>query len=602
MRHKNQRRSRKLTKEKPSVLSFFWNYLKVYKVKFFIIIVAIIFSTYLQVKAPQYTGKAIEELAKYAGAYLSVGYADKSPFTSVIKLLVGLYVLNAISMFIQNILMSRVTGQSTNKMRIGLFRKLQTMTIRFFDTHQHGDILSRFTSDLDNISNTMNQALIQVLTNVSMLIGVTFMMFRENVTMSWVTLAMSPIAIIFAMVIIKQAEKKVGIQQESIGRLNGYIDEKISGQKVIITNGLEEETIEGFEKVNNEVKEATFKGQVYSGLLFPTMQGISLLNTAIVIFAGGWLVNSGSIEKAAGLGLIVTFIQYSQQFYMPLTQISSQFSMLQLAFTGAKRLNQVFAQPDEPDDKNVEKLTGLEKNVTLSHVDFSYEEDRPILKDISIEAKKGQMVALVGPTGSGKTTVMNLLNRFYDVNSGNITIDGRDIRAVTLDSLRSHIGIVLQDSILFSGTIRENIVFGKPDATDEEVVSAAKQANIHDFIVSLEDGYNTIVSDENSIFSVGQKQLISIARTIITNPDLLILDEATSNVDTVTESRIQQAMETIISGRTSFVIAHRLKTILDADFIVVLNQGEIIESGTHDSLIAQKGFYAELYQNQFVFE
>lgn len=591
-----------MTKKEPSVLRFFWTYLKVYKVKFFVIIVAIIFSTYLQVKAPQFTGKAIEELAKYAGTYMSVGHADKSPFTSVIKLLVGLYVLNAISMFIQNILMSCVTGQSTNSMRIGLFKKLQTMTIRFFDTHQHGDILSRFTSDLDNISNTMNQALIQVLTNVSMLIGVTFMMFRENAQMTWITLGMAPFAIIFAVVIIKQAEKKVGIQQESVGRLNGYIDEKISGQKVIITNGLEDQTIEGFEKLNNEVKEATFKGQVYSGLLFPTMQGISLLNTAIVIFAGGWLVNSGSIEKAAGLGLIVTFIQYSQQFYMPLTQISSQFSMLQLAFTGAKRLNQVFIQPDEPNDSHLEALTGLHKNVTLSHVDFSYEKDRPILKDISIEAKKGQMVALVGPTGSGKTTVMNLLNRFYDVDSGSITIDGRDIRAVTLDSLRSHIGIVLQDSILFSGTIKDNIKFGKPDASDEEVIFAAKQANIHEFIISLEDGYDTLVSDENSVFSVGQKQLISIARTIITNPDLLILDEATSNVDTVTESRIQKAMETVINGRTSFVIAHRLKTILDADFIVVLNQGEIIEVGTHDTLINKDGFYAELYHNQFVFE
>lgn len=591
-----------MNKKKPSVLSFFWEYLSVYKFKLIIIVVAIICSTYLQVKAPQFTGKAIEELANYAGQYMAVGSADKSPFTSVIKLLVGLYALNWIAMFVQNFLMSRLTGQSTNNMRINLFSKLQRMKISYFDTHQDGETLSRFTSDLDNISNTMNQALIQVLTNISMLVGVVIMMFREDAKMTWITLGMSPIAIVIAIVIIKKAETHMAMQQKNVGRLNGYIDEKISGQKVIITNGLEDETMAGFDTLNQEVKQATFKGQVYSGLLLPTMQGISLLNTAIVIFAGGWLVSSGSIEKAAGLGLIVMFIQYSQQFYMPLTQISSQFSMLQLAFTGARRLNEVFVQPDEPKGNTDVALTGLNKNVTLSHVDFSYIPDKPILKDISMEAKKGQMVALVGPTGSGKTTVMNLLNRFYDVNSGDITIDNRDIRDVSLDSLREHIGIVLQDSILFSGTIRDNITFGKPDATSEEVIHAAKQANIHDFIMSLDEGYDTFVSDENSIFSVGQKQLISIARTIITDPSLLILDEATSNVDTVTESRIQKAMETIIDGRTSFVIAHRLKTILNADYIIVLNQGEIIEKGTHDDLIKQKGFYAELYQNQFVFE
>ncbi len=591
-----------MNKKKTSVLSFFWEYLSVYKFKLIIIVVAIICSTYLQVKAPQFTGKAIEELANYAGQYMAVGSADKSPFTSVIKLLVGLYALNWIAMFVQNILMSRLTGQSTNNMRINLFSKLQRMKVSYFDTHQDGETLSRFTSDLDNISNTMNQALIQVLTNISMLVGVVIMMFREDAKMTWITLGMSPIAIVIAIVIIKKAETQMAMQQKNVGRLNGYIDEKISGQKVIITNGLEDETMAGFDTLNQEVKQATFKGQVYSGLLFPTMQGISLLNTAIVIFAGGWLVSSGSIEKAAGLGLIVMFIQYSQQFYMPLTQISSQFSMLQLAFTGARRLNEVFVQPDEPKGNTDVALTGLNKNVTLSHVDFSYIPDKPILKDISMEAKKGQMVALVGPTGSGKTTVMNLLNRFYDVNSGDITIDNRDIRDVSLDSLREHIGIVLQDSILFSGTIRDNITFGKPDATSEEVIHAAKQANIHDFIMSLDEGYDTFVSDENSVFSVGQKQLISIARTIITDPSLLILDEATSNVDTVTESRIQKAMETIIDGRTSFVIAHRLKTILNADYIIVLNQGEIIEKGTHDDLIKQKGFYAELYQNQFVFE
>ncbi|RDX00985.1 ABC transporter ATP-binding protein [Listeria kieliensis] len=584
------------------ITKFFWHYLRAYKLQLFVILLAVVGATFLQVKAPQYVGKAVQELADYAVKLVTTGVDDKSDFHHILLMLLLFYILTSVAMFIQNIIMAGVSGKATNRMRIGLFKKMEKLSIRFFDSHNDGEMLSRFTSDMDNISNTLNQALVQVLSNLALMIGVIIMMFTQNVELAFVTLIAAPFAVIIAGVIIRKARRYVDLQQDSLGRLNAYIDEKISGQKVVITNGLEEETIKGFLKHNEIVKNATYKGQVYSGLLFPVMQGISLVNTAIVIFFGGYLALNGSLDRTVALGLIVMFVQYSQQFYMPLTQISSQYSMLQLAITGARRVSEVFKEQDEVERPNVQTIDGVHKKVELNHVKFGYTPDKPVLKDVTIGLEKGQMVAVVGPTGSGKTTIMNLLNRFYNVDSGEILFDGKDIRDIELHSLRKQVGIVLQDSVLFSGTIHDNIAFGKPDATREEVIAAAEQAHIHEFIVSLDKGYDTEISDENSIFSVGQKQLISIARTILTNPSLLILDEATSNVDTVTESKIQTAMDNVISGRTSFVIAHRLKTILGADHIVVLRNGEVIEEGTHESLLKQKGFYAELYHNQFVLE
>ena len=580
---------------------FFYHYLKQYKWSFLFIFVTVILATYLQVQAPVFVGEAFQELANYVGGLMQ-GVDDKSAFLSIIWKLLIFYVLASAANFVYSILFTQVVGKSTNRMRIGLFNKLEKLTIKFFDSHQDGDILSRFTSDLDNIQNSLNQALLQVLTNVVLMVGILIMMFRQNVELAWATIASTPIAVLIAVIVIQKARKYVDLQQDEVGKLNGYIDEKISGQRIIITNGLQEETIDGFLVHNQQVREATYKGQVYSGLLFPLMQGMSLLNTAIVIFFGGWLALNGDLERSVALGLVVTFVQYSQQYYQPLMQISSGYSMIQLAITGARRLNEMFAEKDEVKPEHGQPFDGIEKGLALNHVDFGYSPDKMVLNDVSINVDKGEMVALVGPTGSGKTTIMNLLNRFYDVNSGSVTIDGTDIREYDLDALRKHVGIVLQESVLFSGTIRDNIVFGKPDATDEEVINAARQANIHDFIMNLDKGYETEVSEENNLFSMGQKQLISIARTIITNPALLILDEATSNVDTVTEARIQKAMDEAIKGRTSFVIAHRLKTILNADRIVVLRDGKVIEEGNHHQLLAEDGFYAELYHNQFVFE
>ena len=586
-------------------MRYFYRYLKRYWLSLGFVVVVTILSTYFQVKAPVYMGQAITELSRYLGDVMNPAthaIASKTPFYNALIAMMICFTLSAGTMFISSFLSSRISAKTSGQMRIGLFGKLQRMTIKYFDTHQDGKILSLFTSDLDNIFNAMNQAIFELLSQAILYIGVIWMMFGQNVKLAWVTMASTPLAILVAGFVIMQARKNINKQQEAIGEMNGYINEQINGEKVIITQGLQQASVAGFLPYNEKVKQATFKGQVYSGLLFPLMQGLSLLNLAIVIFFGSWLVVHDGMDKAVGLGLIVVFVNYSQEYYQPITQITSIYNMLQLAMTGAQRLSDVHDQPEEVSPKDGQQLTNLKHEVALNDVHFGYQPDKEILHGVSIDVKKGQMVALVGPTGSGKTTIMNLLNRFYDVTGGSVTFDGVDVRQLDLKSLRDHVGIVLQDSVLFTGTVADNIKFGRPTASDDDMIDAAKQANIHDFIMSLPDGYQTKVNDESSVFSTGQKQLLSIARTILTNPDFLILDEATSNVDTVTEARIQAAMDNVIDGRTSFVIAHRLKTILGADKIVVLKDGKVIEEGTHDELVAENGFYAELYHNQMVFD
>lgn len=517
--------------------------------------------------------------------------------------LLVVYLATGVSMLIYTLLFSRIVAHSTNRMRKGLFGKLERLTISYFDRHQDGDILARFTSDLDNIQNTLNQALVSVVSNTALFVGVLLQIFGKNLTFAWLTVSASPVAILAAVIIVRQAKKATDKQQEEVSQLNAYMDEKISGQKEIIVEGLQEDSINGFLEHNQKVKKRTFAAQAWSGMIFPLMNGFQLLTIAIVIFGGtAYVLGDTTMSIATGLGLIVSFVQYVQTYYNPIMQISSNFGQLQLAITGATRLNVMFDEPEEIRPENGKKFETLKEEVLIDHVNFGYLPGKQVLKDVTIDVRKGHMIALVGPTGSGKTTVMNLMNRFYDVDSGAIKFDGVDIRDFDLDSLRSKVGIVLQESTLFDGTIADNIRFGKPDATMEEVITVAKTTHIHDFIESLPDKYETHVNDDESVFSVGQKQQISIARTILTNPELLILDEATSNVDTVTERQIQWAMEAAVAGRTSFVIAHRLKTILNADLILVLKDGEIIEKGNHHELVEQNGFYAELYNNQFVFE
>ncbi|MGQ7435118.1 ABC transporter ATP-binding protein [Streptococcus suis] len=591
-------------------LRFFWFYFKRYKLSFAVIFLAIVAATYLQVKTPVFLGNAIAEMGKIGQAYFmanQAGQADFQPdmadFNGVMLNLFFAYAATVVASLIYTLLFTRIVAHSTNRMRKGLFGKLERLTVAFFDSHKDGDILSRFTSDLDNIQNAFNQSLTQVVTNIALYVGMVIMMFRQDTRLALVTIASTPVALIALVVIIRLSRKYTDKQQAAVSKLNAYMDEKISGQKAIIVQGVQEETIDGFLELNEEVRRTTFKGRLFGGILFPFMNGMSLVNTAIVIFAGSSIVlNDSSLETAAALGLVVTFVQYSQQYYQPIMQVAASWAELQLAFTGAHRIQEMFDEPEEVRPQNAPLFTELKEGVEIKDIDFGYLPGQKVLDKVSISAPKGKMVAVVGPTGSGKTTIMNLINRFYDVNSGSVAFDGRDIREYDLDSLRDKVGIVLQESVLFSGTIADNIRFGDESISQEMVETAARATHIHDFIMSLPEGYETFVTDDENVFSTGQKQLISIARTLLTDPQVLILDEATSNVDTVTEAKIQKAMEAIIAGRTSFVIAHRLKTILNADEIIVLKDGKVIEQGNHSQLLKLNGFYAELYHNQFVFE
>lgn len=582
-------------------LRYFAKYLKPYWKRITIVVVLSLISSGAQVMAPTYLGRSVTALTTYL-VDLKKGTASLDTFYQALWSMFLFYLLSQVAIFIAWMVMSKFNADSTNDMRENLFAKFQRMLIRYFDTHQDGKLLSLFTSDLDNIFNAMNNAIFEIISQGIMFIGTIIVMFTINRTLAWTTIATTPFILIVSVFLMKKARIYIDKQQDEIGNLNGYINEQINGEKVIITNGLRQESVDGFKVYNNKVRTALFKGQFYSGILFPLMNGLNLLNLAIVIAIGSWMIISGQVSQAIGLGLIVTFVEYSQVYFQPLTQITSIYSMIQLALTGARRLATVEEQKDENDVPNGKVISGLNHGVKLENVHFGYNKDKEILHGVNISVDKGQSVALVGPTGSGKTTIMNLLNRFYDVNSGKVTFDGTDVRDIQLTSLRNNVGIVLQDSVLFTGTVADNIRYGKPNASMDDVISAAKQANIHDFIETLPDGYDTQVSDASSIFSTGQKQLMSIARTILTNPPFLILDEATSNVDTVTEEKIQKAMDTVIAGRTSFVIAHRLKTILNSNKIVVLKDGNVIEEGSHEALLKEKGFYYKLYTDQMAFD
>ena len=568
-------------------LKFILSYLKEHKTKLIIISFSIIVYTLTKLIGPFLMGYIIDN-------YITIPNVDG--LVKWVIVLFCVYALSSLAGWFQNYINADVASQTVNKIRTDLFNKIETLSLRFFDSTTHGELLSRFTNDIDNIGITLSNSIIELTSNLIQLVGVLIFMLILNVKLALITLIATPFLAIIVTFLIKRTRKLYGEQQGKLGDLNAYIEEEISGLKVVKAYGLENEVVRRFHEKNKSFKDTAIKAQFTSYLLIPLMNGLSNVTLVLIIVAGSMLTLKGD----ASIGLIVTFINFARLFFQPINQMSNLYNQLGLAFTGAERVMDILKEePDIKNTPNAKEIDVLNGYVNMKDVSFSYNDEKTILKRINIEAFKGEKIAIVGPTGSGKTTIINLLNRFYDTKDGEIYFDDLKIKDINFYSLRKRIGIVLQNTILFSGTIRENLLFGKEDATDNEIETACIKANIHDYIISLPKGYDTEITSDSNIFSKGQKQLLSIARTILANPDILILDEATSNVDMITEQKLQQAMNTMMEGRTSFVIAHRLKTIINSDKIVVIKDGKVVEEGTHKDLISLKGFYNELYQNQF---
>lgn len=568
-------------------LKFILSYLKEHKTKLIIISFSIIVYTLTKLIGPFLMGYIIDN-------YITIPNVDG--LVKWVIVLFCVYALSSLAGWFQNYINADVASQTVNKIRTDLFNKIETLSLRFFDSTPHGELLSRFTNDIDNIGITLSNSIIELTSNLIQLVGVLIFMLILNVKLALITLIATPFLAIIVTFLIKRTRKLYGEQQGKLGDLNAYIEEEISGLKVVKAYGLENEVVRRFHEKNKSFKDTAIKAQFTSYLMIPLMNGLSNVTLVLIIVAGSMLTLKGD----ASIGLIVTFINFARLFFQPINQMSNLYNQLGLAFTSAERVMDILKEePDIKNTPNAKEIDVLNGYVNMKDVSFSYNDEKTILKRINIEAFKGEKIAIVGPTGSGKTTIINLLNRFYDTKDGEIYFDDLKIKDINFYSLRKRIGIVLQNTILFSGTIRENLLFGKEDATDNEIETACIKANIHDYIISLPKGYDTEITSDSNIFSKGQKQLLSIARTILANPDILILDEATSNVDMITEQKLQQAMNTMMEGRTSFVIAHRLKTIINSDKIVVIKDGKVVEEGTHKDLISLKGFYNELYQNQF---
>ena len=568
-----------------ATLKRIWDYLAKEKVKLLIVVCMVIISAVLSLLGPYMVGMAIDDY---------IAQKQLTGLGLLLIILVVVYLLNSLAIFLQNFLMIDVAQNTVYTLRKDLFHHFHRLPISFFDKHQHGELMSRITNDIDNINSTLNQSVVQILSSVLTLLGTVTIMLILSPTLTFITMTIIPLMYFAMKWITKRTGPLYRRQQRDLGDLNGYVEEIISGQQIVKTFSQEERVTKEFEEKNQKLRFSGFWSMVYSGYIPKVMNMLNFLSFALIALFGGILAINGYIT----VGVIVIFTEYARQFTRPLNELSNQFNVLLSAVAGAER---VFAIIDH-DKEEIDETKAIELEDTKGHfkfnqVSFSYD-DSPTLTDISFEAKPGQTVAFVGHTGAGKTTIMNLLTRFYNYNQGEILLDGIELKNIKRTSLRSHMAFVLQDTFLFQGSIRENIRYGRLDATDEEVIVAAKRANAHEFIQQLPEGYDTILDQSGAGISQGQKQLLAIARAFLAEPAILILDEATSYIDTITELKIQEALKTLMEGRTSFVIAHRLNTVQEADQIIMLQNGRVIERGTHEELIKRKQHYYQLYKNQ----
>lgn len=576
------------------------NYLKPYRLKLIVVMIFAIGSTAFTIRAPKTLGKATTKIfqglvSKVSGS--PDGGIDFQYILNIIFLLVGLYVMSAIFSFIQGFIVTGVAQKVSYNLRKEISEKVNKLPLKYFDSVSYGDVLSRVTNDVDTISQTLNQSMSQIITSATTLVGVLIMMISISWQMTIAAILILPISMILVMSIIKRSQKFFKEQQKSLGKVNGHIEEVYSGHNIMKAFNAEEEAVAEFRRINGELYNSAWKAQFLSGMMMPIMVFVGNIGYVAVSILGGWF----AIRRTIEVGDILSFIQYIRSFTQPIAQVAQISNVLQSTIAAAERVFEFLDEEEEVKESEAPvKLEEVEGRVIFENVKFGYNEDKIIINNFSADIKPGQKIAIVGPTGAGKTTIVKLLMRFYDLKEGKILIDNNDISQFTREELRNNFGMVLQDTWLFSGTIMENIRYGRLDATDEEVIKAAKSAHAHRFIQTLPDGYNMVINEEANNISQGQKQLLTIARAILSDPKILILDEATSSVDTRTEILIQKAMENLMKGRTSFIIAHRLSTIRDADLILVMKDGDIIEQGNHQELLMKNGFYAELYNSQFV--